>query len=447
MKLETQMVVLLLLSIIVLGLYQIPRTERIDFASEDWIVNAAYDGEGTFVSYDHTERGLVMDYDVADRRATSESVYGTIQIRPLSEGTRMNYSWLQQVQIKAYVEGKPKEYLRFQIRTAVPGVYKRDDPVSLKYNEVLFKLTDEPTVLTFDREHFQVPAWWVERVDADVDEAIPSFNNTEWVEFTTASEVEKGEFRIVVEEIILKGRWIPTVVLYRSLLWMWLILAAGVALERSLELRRKTLHTHERESKLQSLNQTLREQADELSQIARFDTLTGLLNRFGVRGYINSAMQLANSHDTSVSLILFDIDHFKKINDTLGHNHGDELLSQLGQLLSVRTSETDAIARWGGEEFLYVCCASDIEQAMEHAENLRQEIETEINITCSFGVHQLQPNQTFQAAMECADIALYKAKSCGRNRVEAFRCEDAASGASEGDEHASNPEESSAGSR
>jgi len=426
MKLETQMLVLLLLSIIVLGLYQVPRTERIDFASDDWVVNAVHDDAGTSVSFEHTERGMVMDYDVADRHATSDSIYGTVVIRPITEGIRKNYSWLQQLQIKAYVEGKPTEYLRFQFRTAVPGIYDRDDPVSLKYNEILFKLTDEPTVLTFDRNHFQVPAWWVERVDAGTDESIPSFNNTQWVEFTTASEVKKGQFRIVVEDIILQGRWIPTVVLYRSLLSMWLILAAGVALDKSLELRRKTRDIRERESKLTSLNQTLREKADVLSQIARFDTLTGLLNRFGVRGYINSAIQLANNHDTSVSLIMFDIDHFKRINDTLGHNHGDKLLAQLGQLLSIRTSETDAIARWGGEEFLFICCASNLEQAREHADNLRVEIESEIEITCSFGVHQLRANQTFIEAIQCADVALYKAKSSGRNCVVAYGDEGAA---------------------
>ena len=132
-------------------------------------------------------------------------------------------------------------------------------------------------------------------------------------------------------------------------------------------------------------------------------------------------------------MILFDIDHFKKINDTLGHNHGDEILSQLGQLLSVRTSETDAIVRWGGEEFLYICCASDVEQATEYAESLRQEIASKIDITCSFGVHQLQPNQSFQAAMGCADVALYKAKSDGRNRVEVFQDQSAASPDSEYD--------------
>ncbi len=417
MKLETQMVVLLMLSIIALGLYHVPRSHRVDFASEDWKAYVSTDSAGTLASRTLDDRGLVVDFDLADRDSTTDVVFGKVSLQPAIENLRIDFSWLESVEIRARIDGKNEEYFRLQFRNVMPGVE------NLKYNEVAFKLTEQFQTLTFDRKHFQVPTWWVERHGVQLEDTIPTFADTKLLEIMTASDADKLQVQLIVEELTVHGRWIPTMVLYRSLLWMWLVLAAGVAIQNSIELRKKIRNNREREAKLKSINETLREQADELSQIARFDTLTGLLNRFGMRGYIRSALQLADDHDTTVSVILFDIDHFKKINDTKGHIHGDQLLAQLGQLLSVCTNETDAIARWGGEEFLCICCASCFQQALDQAESLREEIESEIGITCSFGVHQLRPEQTFVEAMQCADVALYKAKSNGRNRVVGYQGE------------------------
>ncbi|MEA1913891.1 MAG: GGDEF domain-containing protein, partial [Campylobacterota bacterium] len=116
-------------------------------------------------------------------------------------------------------------------------------------------------------------------------------------------------------------------------------------------------------------------------------------------------------------------DHFKKFNDTYGHDIGDKILMQLTEMLALKVRNRDIFARWGGEEFVILLPVTKLEEAQKVAEHLRQAIEehlfyNNLRVTCSFGVAQVEQNDTEQTALKRADEALYVAKQNGRNRVE-----------------------------
>jgi diguanylate cyclase (GGDEF)-like protein len=133
-------------------------------------------------------------------------------------------------------------------------------------------------------------------------------------------------------------------------------------------------------------------------------------------------------HGDPNSLIIIDVDHFKKINDTYGHHAGDTVLKEIARLLKSRLRKTDVLCRVGGEEFVALCKRAGRTEAMDLAEKLRRSVENTpfearghtINVTVSAGVSTVpDPNNTRTADdfYHCADIALYTSKKSGRNRV------------------------------
>jgi len=156
-----------------------------------------------------------------------------------------------------------------------------------------------------------------------------------------------------------------------------------------------------------------------LKKDSQRDQLTQISNR---RGLLDS-LKDANPFDISLSMIIVDIDKFKNINDTYGHNVGDSVLRELSQILKLNIRDNDKLARWGGEEFVIIVYTKDINITQNVAEKLRQEIEkfdfaTVKHITASFGVSIAKnENESFDEIFEKADKALYQAKELGRNRV------------------------------
>jgi len=171
--------------------------------------------------------------------------------------------------------------------------------------------------------------------------------------------------------------------------------------------------------------------SDELVRLSNTDVLTGLYNR----RYFNQALELEwkrCSRDNSVlSVIIFDIDHFKKINDTFGHQAGDEYLTRLAAALdSVFKRDYDVVARYGGEEFIVLLPGITGENAWQLAEEARENIESmtlryqdkDITTTISAGIMCCVPdyNVSSDYIVSCADHALYQAKQTGRNKVIVF---------------------------
>lgn len=165
---------------------------------------------------------------------------------------------------------------------------------------------------------------------------------------------------------------------------------------------------------------------EEIYRYATTDTLTGLYNRrtFGER--LKEEMDRASRHGTPLSLIMYDFDAFKAINDELGHAVGDEVLQQSAALVRQNVRSTDMVVRWGGEEFMILVRQTNLAQAEVLAEKLRQVIEayafsSELKVTASFGVTGFFPGESENKLLKRVDDALYRAKGEGRNRVVVAR--------------------------
>lgn len=161
---------------------------------------------------------------------------------------------------------------------------------------------------------------------------------------------------------------------------------------------------------------------------AEFDGLTGIYNRRNFEQRINEEVERAARYGHPLSIIFSDLDHFKDVNDTYGHQAGDAVLRELASILGTARRSSDYVARYGGEEFVILLPHTDIKQAHMIAERLRKQIEkhsfnsdgeTRIRMTISMGVAELAPlrDKNAEALVSEADKALYRAKRAGRNRT------------------------------
>ncbi len=159
-----------------------------------------------------------------------------------------------------------------------------------------------------------------------------------------------------------------------------------------------------------------------IKKSAELDPLTKIYNRVKLNEMFVSIFFNANKYNHIITMILFDIDHFKRINDNFGHNVGDKVLQELAGLIRGLLREGDIFARWGGEEFVIVLQNISLEQTTKLASRLRAEIEKYSfdvveNVTCSFGVTEFSHDDKQAEFFERVDEALYEAKENGRNRV------------------------------
>lgn len=165
-----------------------------------------------------------------------------------------------------------------------------------------------------------------------------------------------------------------------------------------------------------------------LSALALNDPLTGLSNRRGLESALPSFLDTATNNEECISVITIDIDYFKRINDTYGHDEGDKALKHVASALRAFARSTDVLARLGGEEFLLVLSNIHLDAAAAIAERCRQGIESlklncggeRANLTISLGVASECANVNFNDLLKEADEALYQAKSKGRNRVVVY---------------------------
>jgi diguanylate cyclase (GGDEF)-like protein len=163
-------------------------------------------------------------------------------------------------------------------------------------------------------------------------------------------------------------------------------------------------------------------QYSDLQKMAVTDKLTDLYNRTLLKDSLEQAIQQSNRTDTPFSLIIMDVDHFKKINDELGHEVGDNVLEKLGLFLKHTLRDSDKIFRIGGEEFLILLYNADEASAIDVAEKLRKGIEglsliPDRSVTVSIGVAGMGSVQEWKHWMNACDKGLYEAKNSGRNRV------------------------------
>jgi diguanylate cyclase (GGDEF)-like protein len=168
----------------------------------------------------------------------------------------------------------------------------------------------------------------------------------------------------------------------------------------------------------------LQELQEELRTSAAVDALTKAFNRKKIEQLLEWEIERATRYNSPLSLILFDLDNFKTVNDTYGHLSGDYVLKTVIRIIQDHIRKTDSLGRWGGEEFMLLAPETCLEQAAELAEKIRQHVELFAyknvgTITISCGLAELKAGDTMDSLIKRADDALYRAKRKGRNRVEA----------------------------
>lgn len=155
----------------------------------------------------------------------------------------------------------------------------------------------------------------------------------------------------------------------------------------------------------------------ELEELLTKDPLTRAGNRTALENALIRVKNQHLRHNTPVTVLMLDLDHFKKINDTEGHTAGDKVLKRLADLLRARLRATDSLFRYGGEEFVIVADNTTLDQAAYLAEDIRRRVEKANELTVSIGLAELQSGESTEDVVSRADQALYKAKQMGRNWV------------------------------
>lgn len=180
----------------------------------------------------------------------------------------------------------------------------------------------------------------------------------------------------------------------------------------------------------------LENKVKQLKELAYKDELTGLYNRRGFKEESEKFLHEASVYRDqperrdsvlikTFSLVIFDIDDFKKINDTYGHDAGDRALKRLGGIMNERVRDIDLVSRWGGEEIVLGLVGASESEAFEVANDIREKIEEasiktdgeKFNFTVSGGVASLRDADSFEELFKAADEALYKAKETGKNKI------------------------------
>lgn len=162
-----------------------------------------------------------------------------------------------------------------------------------------------------------------------------------------------------------------------------------------------------------------------MKNMAHYDKLTGCLNRHAAGSLIHREIERFSAQGLPLVLLMADLDHFKKVNDTFGHGAGDEVLKKFADIARQGLRRSDLLCRWGGEEFLILLRGTVLEEALRIAERFRKRIADAVFppydqsglVTVSIGGASFPPSRDFERLVADADVALYRAKREGRNRV------------------------------
>ena len=331
--------------------------------------------------------------------------YELLQGKDISYGTDL--SRYQNLNLTIRYTGSAR-YMRVAVRNFDPRFSRVEDFNTTKFNTLNLQPKDLAKRVAIDLHEFTVPEWWTAQYNLPRELAQPDLSNAIAISIYLQAEAAGTDHDVRVEKVEFSGEWISAEYWYLGILCAWMIAAVFYGLSQWLQLRRQ--HTE------------LLSEKDKFERLSTIDGLTKVLNRHGIERFI-AALQVQN---LPTSVIVIDLDHFKKINDHRGHYAGDRVLQNVGEILKAHTRNTDGLGRWGGEEFILVCPGATLSKAADLAEKLRQRIlqtnfipEDPLSVTASFGVATSPAGGSFEEAFQQADQALYLAKSRGRNCVVA----------------------------
>lgn len=314
------------------------------------------------------------------------------------------------------------KYIRVSVRNFDPRFATLDDSNSSKLNSLNLTRDDLTHTLQVNMDEFRVPEWWISQYSLPRKDAYRDFSNATVFSVDLLGDLSGQRHEMQIDQIEFSGDWISAEYWYLGILCIWMTVGVAFILSQMVIMRRKHHEQRGRISKLIERTAELNSEKEKYQRLSTIDALTKALNRHGIELYLDAMRQ----KNQSASVIVIDIDHFKRINDEHGHHTGDRVLQAVSEILTGHRRATDGLGRWGGEEFILVCPEASLTAAVELAEKLRRQIaeamvipELELSVTASFGVATTTPGQLFSDVFVRADEALYLAKSRGRNCVVA----------------------------
>jgi diguanylate cyclase (GGDEF)-like protein len=269
---------------------------------------------------------------------------------------------------------------------------------------------------------FVVAQWWKDMAKPSIEHSVVNVDNIVYAGLAMNFGGVEGEHVLTLHSLRLQGKLISQADLLLILVAMWVLCAVGWLAVLSLSLRTQLKDSKAAIALLSTINKALQLEARELAGQAHIDPLTGVLNRQGLRAALMNTSSLLTD---PMAVIFIDIDHFKSINDTHGHDIGDEVLRKFASVIASGIRSSDRLVRWGGEEFLIICPMTNVYQGRILADNLRHSLHQQtwpagLRVTASFGVSQHHERDEVGVAIKRADAELYRAKQGGRDRVCAY---------------------------
>lgn len=310
----------------------------------------------------------------------------------------------------------PANYIHLSLQNHEPALDLADANRQLRPQSVGISTSelDKPTYISL--KEFKASDWWVNQFALHRTEAGTQFDSIRAVIVELKEQPANTKHYMEVRSIRFVGEWIS-----KENFYLAIIIAFTALLSLEGTSRIVTLYKNHRAAQ-KSLD-ALNEYNQQLRSVAFKDELTQLLNRRAIHEIVRKSLDLKN--EKGLAILIIDIDHFKKFNDTYGHALGDKVLVNVAQSLQQASRDYDQIARWGGEEFVIVTRENEPDKLLAYAEKLRETVastptfeensSTPIFVTISVGITQSSIKESFDVALERADKALYRSKENGRN--------------------------------
>ena len=376
------------------------------------------DGGTSAISMMRTDSSVIVEYELREGYAYP---YVGIKIY-LGDGKTEGLNLSNYDSIFVWLKPRNEGSVRLYMRGYDKALYRKNDETSLKFNEIEFTPTKEPYPAVFVPQEFRVAGWWVSQNEINVHKARVDLSNIPLIEIQTGTNAPLGYGGMEIKGIRFKGKKISQVDLVTTLVALWFVTFLIILIIRFFDYSRERAINRKKQEELKRNLRALEIEKSEYEKSSKEDPLTGCLNRAGFSGVLLREQEKLNRTGGPVSFMIFDIDHFKEVNDTYGHLVGDEVLVNLAKLVQGMIRNTDSLVRWGGEEFVILSDDTSIQNAAFLAEKLRKAIEaatliTQQQVTCSFGVTEMVPGEDPQSFIARADKALYTSKEGGRNRV------------------------------
>lgn len=333
----------------------------------------------------------------------------------------VDLSDFDELTVKTSVSG-PTDELRVYLIAAIQSESTQMADSLRKYQEVEFTPQRFGNEVTIPLKLFKTSTWWLERYGTSMLDADIQLDNIVMLQLSSATNAQPGDYQITFEQVVISGKIISRSNLYLMIIAMWALAALALVAIQNRSTKKKLTASIQRTTQLKQLNEALELQSKTYQRASQRDPLTGVYNRSALRIQADRWLAQIEERGDRLSMVLFDIDYFKAINDNHGHAIGDSVLVQVAKYCNEHIRQQDMLVRWGGEEFAIFCPQTELQFAEMLANKIRLGMQQEswpngLKVTASFGVSEYFSGEPFKDFINRADQALYFSKQHGRNMV------------------------------